>query len=250
MLKFLRGAATLIVLVFLASAPFQGAAQADLQGGVDCPPNEPSCDLSAGDGGDDPSDSPPNGDDGDEGGQPPGSGEGPDCTGPIEELPVECLPEGEMAPIGDLAAQARDRLVLPGPEFAASPGERQLVHLPVWLAVDESSWRSVSASVTAGSVTVTATAEPSRAEWDLGDGTVVVCEGPGTQWTPADDPEGESPDCGYTYTRSAAEVDVTATVFWTVTWASTIGTGGTFADVATSTADTWEVAESRSVIVR
>jgi hypothetical protein len=64
------------------------------------------------------------------------------------------------------------------------------------------------------------------------------------------DPEAESPDCGYTYTRSASEVEVTATVYWTVTWSSTTGTGGSFADLATASQAVWEVAEARSVIVR
>lgn len=236
--------------VGLLIAVVPGTAFADY-GNVTCDETDPYCEIAAGDdGGNDSSQPPSNGGGGEES---PREGEdgGHDCTEiPPEDWPEECLPDPQAVPIADLAAEARGRLVLPDPEMAASPATRQLVHLPVWLAVAESSWDTVSASVTAGGVTVTATAAPSRVEWTLGDGTEVICEGPGTVWRPGMDPEAESPDCGHTYTRSTLEAAVTATVFWTVTWTSTTGSGGSFTDLATTAQEIWEVAEARSVIVR
>jgi hypothetical protein len=242
---------TLAAATWLLVVALPGEAFADY-GDVICEENNPYCEVAVGDDeeGESP-ESPSDGENGDGNPSDPNGGSEVDCTLQPGQAPSEeCLPDPQAAPIAGLAEEARGRLVLTGPEIAASPGERQLVHLPTWLAVSESSWESVSASVTAGAVTVTATAVPSRVEWALGDGSVVVCEGPGTVWRPGMDPEAESPDCGYTYTRSASEVAVTATVYWTVTWASTTGTGGTFADLATASQAVWDVAESRSVIVR
>lgn len=242
---------TLVAATWLLVVALPGEALADY-GDVICEENDPYCEIAVGDDEEGESPEPPSdGENGDGDPSDPYGGTEVDCTVQPGQVPSEeCLPDPQVAPIADLAEEARDRLVLPGPEIAASPAERQLVQLPTWLAVSESSWDSVSVSVTAGAVTVTATATPSRVEWDLGDGSVVVCEGPGTVWRPGMDPEAESPDCGYTYTRSASEVEVTATVYWTVTWASTTGTGGSFADLATASQAVWEVAESRSVIVR
>jgi hypothetical protein len=225
-------------------------------GDVTCEVDDPYCEIAAGtDETGDSSDPPSNGDG--SGTSDPGEGTGSECDEadfldlPVEEWPFECLiAEPQAVSIADLAATARDRLVMPTPELATSPADRQLVHLPVWLAVSESSWRQVSASASAGTVTVTATAAPSRIEWTLGDGTTVTCDGPGTLWQLGMDPAAPSPDCGHTYSRSSSAAQVSATVFWTVTWSSSTGSGGTFADLATTAAVTWEVAESRSVVVR
>lgn len=236
--------------LFILTAP--GNAFADY-GNVICEENDPYCDITVGDDGDSGDGDSGGGGDGDDVNPNPGPGGGEvvDCTVEPGEEPLDaCLPNPQFATIVGLAETARDRLVLPVPEIAASPSERQLVHLPTWLVVSESSWRTVSASVSAGSVTVTATAAPSRVEWHLGNGAVVVCEGPGTAWRPGMDPRAESPDCGYTYTRSAPQVEVAATVYWTVTWSSTTGSGGSFTDLATTSQVVWEVAEARSVIVR
>lgn len=46
-----------------------------------------------------------------------------------------------------LAASARDRLVLPEVRVAMSPAGPQLVGLPTWLWLDPSSWRPVSRTV-------------------------------------------------------------------------------------------------------
>jgi hypothetical protein len=242
---------TLAAATWLLVVALPGVALADY-GDVICEESDPYCEIAVGD--DDEGESPetpPNGDDGEGGSSDPNGGGEVDCTVQPGEMPSEeCVPDPQVAGIADLAEEARDRLELPGPEIAASPGERQLVHLPTWLAVSESSWDSLSASVTAGAVTVTATAAPSRVEWDLGDGSAVTCDGPGTIWRPGMEPEAESPDCGYTYTRSASEVVVSATVCWTVTWSSTTGQGGSFSDLATTSQAVWEVAEARSVIVR
>jgi hypothetical protein len=83
--------------------------------------------------------------------------------------------------------------------------------------------------VTAGPVTVTVTPKAVRVRWDMGNGDVVTCTGPGTPWAQGD--AGSSPDCGYTYTRSSAQqanktYKVTATVDWTATYTVTGAPGG------------------------
>ena len=48
-----------------------------------------------------------------------------------------------------------------------------------------SAWSPVSATASAGAVTVTATATPTSVRWDMGNGDVVVCDGPGTPYDSA-----------------------------------------------------------------
>jgi hypothetical protein len=100
------------------------------------------------------------------------------------------------------------------------------VGMQTWLWVadpDEHTVGPMTATASAGPVTVTATAELTEIAWDMGDGTDgVVCDGPGTPYDPALRVK-ESPTCGYTYARSSARQDdqaytVTATSRWVVHW--------------------------------
>ena len=71
--------------------------------------------------------------------------------------------------------------------------------LPSWLAIEPEDWQTRSASVSAGEITVTATLEPRRVVWSLGDGGETVCEGPGTVYDPSRPYESQSTECTYTY---------------------------------------------------
>ena len=75
----------------------------------------------------------------------------------------------------------------PAPEIRLNPpaGEEQVVNVPTWMWLDRSAWQPVSATASAGAVTVTATASPRSVRWDMGNGDVVVCDGPGTPYDPA-----------------------------------------------------------------
>lgn len=94
-------------------------------------------------------------------------------------------PERDRGPsIADLVAVARDRAVAlaPWPEIATAPSRMGLTGLDsyFWL---ETAPQPISATASAGGVTVTAEAHPSRYEWDFGDGGRLVSNGPGRPWT-------------------------------------------------------------------
>lgn len=147
-----------------------------------------------------------------------------------------------------LAQRAVDRLRLPQPGIEASPEATQLVHLPTWLWVTESSWAQQSASASVPGLTVTARATPVEARWATGDGDTVTCTGPGTPWQAGADPKTASPDCGHTYTRpSDDEVEAQVTVTWRITWSGG-GVSGTAPDMTTTATTTWPVLESQTVL--
>lgn len=147
-----------------------------------------------------------------------------------------------------LAAQAVDSLRLPMPQIAASPEAAQLVRLPVWLWLEGASWSSQSASASVPGLTVTATAVPVEAAWDMGDGSTVTCEGPGAAWEQGMDPEASSPDCGHTYTRpSGGPLKASVTVAWEVTWSGG-GQSGSVLGMVTAASVTWPVVESHALV--
>jgi hypothetical protein len=111
----------------------------------------------------------------------------------------------------------------PSIEMAPPSGSPQLVGVATWLWLDPGAWRTLTASATAGPVTATATATPSKVVWDMGDGDTVTCGGAGTPYS-ASDPDATT-DCSYTWPQ-AGGYTVTATVYWTVTWKATGAPGG------------------------
>ncbi len=128
-----------------------------------------------------------------------------------------------------VAQAARNTLVIVMPEPQTSPARpaAQLVAMPVWLWMDPSEWHSVSASATAGPVTATVTAAPTRAVWEMGDGATVVCNGPGAPYR-----SGGTPPCSHAYrdpstAQPGGAYTVSVTVTWSVTWTSNTGAAGT-----------------------
>lgn len=122
-----------------------------------------------------------------------------------------------------LAQRAVDSMSLHPPRLGATPlprpGATSVVGLPTWLWLqdpDSHTYGPVTSAATAGPVTVTATARVTEVVWDLGDGQVVTCSGPGTPWTPADADQ-TSPDCGHRY-KAAGTYKITATAHWRVDW--------------------------------
>jgi hypothetical protein len=89
--------------------------------------------------------------------------------------------------------------------------------------IDPSAWRTLTASASAGPVTSTATAMPSKVVWNMGDGDTVTCNGPGTPFSPSD--PNASTDCSYTWPQ-AGSYTVTATMYWSVIWTATGAPGG------------------------
>ncbi|MEV4617032.1 ATP/GTP-binding protein [Kitasatospora sp. NPDC049258] len=156
--------------------------------------------------------------------------------------------------LGALARQAADRMRLTGPEIgmAPAPGKTGLVGMPAWMwtTVSPTTWGPNTASVTAGAVTVTATAHASRIDWSMGDGHTVTCTSAGT---PYDASYGgkSSPDCGHTYTSTSAAqphgtFHVAAVTTWIVDWTGP-GQQGQFTVSRASAADV-AIGEAQAVV--
>ena len=150
-----------------------------------------------------------------------------------------------------LAQQAREQLRLPAPDIAASPEGDQLVSVPTWLWLDPEGWEEISATASVPGVSVAAVATPLSVTWSMGDGSEVVCDGPGTPFGARGAPERPSPDCGHTYGSSSAgqpgeAYPVFVEVSWTVTWAGA-GESGEFPGLSTEAATSFRVLESHAL---
>jgi len=120
----------------------------------------------------------------------------------------------------------------------SNPKSIGVIGLPVWMWVNNptSSTYSTSddpltASASAGGITVTARAYVERVEWNMGDGSDPITCGAGTEYNVSVDGKRESPDCGYTYTKTSwdqpnHQFAVTARSYWRVDWAGA-GQSGT-----------------------
>ncbi|MER6971185.1 hypothetical protein ABT304_09040 [Nocardioides sp. NPDC000445] len=114
------------------------------------------------------------------------------------------------------------------------PGEDRvgLVGMPVWLWVQQpnsQTYGPATASASAGGITVTATARVHQITWDMGDGTTITCDTPGTPYE-ASYGRKASPDCGHVYTLSSSrkpgeKYTVTASSSWVVNWQGAGQTG-------------------------
>jgi hypothetical protein len=171
-------------------------------------------------------------------GSSPGMWVMPTCVngGFIDPLPptwvITASPIPQASPL-TAARQALAQLTLPQAAIRMAPdsGHEQLVGARTWLWVDPSSWHAFSATAALGSVAATATAQPTRVVWDMGDGESVACAGPGTPYDPARAEGAQSTDCSYVWPRSSAAQPsetfaVTATVYWEVAWTARGTVGG------------------------
>ncbi|QTE28574.1 hypothetical protein [Pengzhenrongella sicca] len=140
---------------------------------------------------------------------PPASGAGPSPR-QVADLAVDSM---------DLHAISMGIVPEPG------PGSMGIVGMPVWMWAANpgpSTVGPVTASASAGGITVTATASIDAITWDMGDGNTVVCASAGTPYE-ASYGRAQSPDCGHVYTTSSwgqpgDAFTVTATSDWVITW--------------------------------
>ncbi|HPU03702.1 MAG TPA: hypothetical protein PLY47_07400, partial [Rhodoglobus sp.] len=172
----------------------------------------------------------------------PGDGAVYDCYQPQTDLLIHIwsanAPENSGAgpsprdvaqiAIDDMALHAIDIGITPSP----TAGRIGLVGMPVWMwaqSPDDHTYGPITATASAGGITITATATVRRVTWEMGDGTTVVCDSAGTPYK-AKHGKQPSPDCGHVYdTSSAGEpggtYTVTATSAWVITWAGAGQTG-------------------------
>ena len=112
------------------------------------------------------------------------------------------------------------------------PGSVGLVGMPVWMWARNPTVQTsgpVTATASAGGMTINATARLVQVTWSMGDGSTVICRTTGTPYLPADG-QRPSPDCGHTYLTSSSNqpggtFTVTATSDWVVTWSGAGQTG-------------------------
>ena len=115
-----------------------------------------------------------------------------------------------------------------------SPDAVGLVGAPIWMwAVDPGpqTWGPITASDSAGGLTVTVTAQVDDAGWSMGDGGSKSCTSPGDAYKEAYGVR-SSPSCGYVYERTSRDepdqaYTITATTNWSATWESSTGETGT-----------------------
>lgn len=155
------------------------------------------------------------------------------CEGDVGDRPaVVFVPNGANPAAGppppspaELAERAIRRMGLLGPDIGLAPSEDSkygaTIGFPVWMWTERSEARSgpVTRSASAAGITVTATASLARIDWQMGDGSTVTCNGPGTPFT--EDQAGEpSPTCGHVYRAlsDSGKYRVEATSTWQIRW--------------------------------
>jgi hypothetical protein len=130
--------------------------------------------------------------------------------------------------IADMKLTAIDIGITP----RAADGSIGIVGMPVWMWAanpKEHTWGPITASASAGGITVTATARVHKITWDMGDGNTVTCTTAGTPYKAAYGNK-KSPDCGHVYTTSSSpepdqKFTVTATSDWVIDWEGAGQTG-------------------------
>lgn len=162
------------------------------------------------------------------------------------------VPEGGLVDPSVLAQDALASIEIVAPEIRTNPSadDRLYVRVPTWLWVESAWWRSYEATASAGRVSSTVTARPTRTSWAFGDGRSLRCDGPGIAWRPglAED----ATDCRHTYTTSSAgrpegTFDLSATVEFEISWTSNTGQGGTLPAISRTSVMVVEVGEIQAV---
>jgi hypothetical protein len=148
----------------------------------------------------------------------------------------------------ELARRAQSQLAILYPQPRTSPGIGidQIVGIDTWMWIDAGDWEPVTATAGIPGLSVTATATPTQVSWDMGDGTTVTCDGPGTPYDPDLEPSDQSTDCSHVYQQRGAHT-ASATVVWSVAWTASDGSGGVLADASRTTEFPMSVVERQAV---
>jgi hypothetical protein len=178
---------------------------------------------------------------------------------------TEWIPDqaGATAPVVDphqVALQAENSLHLPVPLLHFNPSGPSVVNLPTWLWIDPSVWHRYSVTASVGTVSATAVATPESVTWEMGDGGVVVCVGPGHPFEVGLPAGGQRTACSFTYGTSSigqlspdanpddAAYTVRATITWAVSWTAQGAPGqGILPSLTTSAESSLRVVQVESV---
>jgi hypothetical protein len=160
------------------------------------------------------------------------------------------LHEPGVAPIDpeELARRARDQLQLlhPVPHTSPAMGLHQIVGIDTWMWLEPGSWEPLTATASIPGLSISAAATPEEVTWDMGDGTVVRCEGPGTPYDESLPEALQSTDCSHLY-LDRGRFTASATVSWSVRWSSSDGDGGRLDDARRTTEFPMAVIERQAV---
>lgn len=155
----------------------------------------------------------------------------------------------------DLAYEAARELPLPHPRPVLSPaiGANQLVGLATWLWLEPGSWAPLEATASVPGLSATATATPTEVRWDMGDGAVVTCHGPGIAYDPARPDDEQSTDCRHTYGHVSVDqpdgvYHATVSIDWAISWSATNGEGGTLPGTTRGTSFPVPVGQRQAVV--
>ena len=151
---------------------------------------------------------------------------------PSQTLPGASWRRFEAVTPENLARVAIDDMLaaIPQHTIETSPEVRGLVRVDTWFWIDGEMLEPVTATASIPFMTVVATAEPGRVQFDFGDGTSGECAGSGTPWS-----EGATSDCTHSY-EVAGHYEVTATLEWTGSYTVNGGAPVAIDEVATRTA--------------
>lgn len=150
-----------------------------------------------------------------------------------------------VAAVNQMGLTAIEQQIAP-PPLSENPDSMGLVGLPVWLWTEPTdvTWGPQTASVSAVGVTVSATMEVVKVEWDLGDGTVLTC-GPGTPYVASYGLQ-RSPTCGHTYSRIGTPYTITASSTWEGSWSG----GGESGELSLTLTTTEQLAIGEAQAIR
>ncbi|MDR7278867.1 hypothetical protein [Catenuloplanes atrovinosus] len=190
-----------------------------------------------------------------------------DNPGAQSEEDLDAPPDVFVPDPAAVAADIATRIVIPVPEAELSPAGAGVLGLPVWMRIrQDTAWPDapISRTESVAGLTVTVTATPVRAEWDMGDGVgTVVCTGRGEAWS-TDKGTGRSPSCGYPmagsslpgYQRASntnpggAPYQVRVRTSWDLAWTTTTSGSGVLPGVTTEYSTTAYVVNELQVVNR
>ena len=177
-----------------------------------------------------------------------------------EWVPDQAVATAPAVDPRQVALQAENSLDLPMPSLLFNPSGPSVVNLPTWLWIEPSVWHQYSVTASAGTVSATALATPESVTWQMGDGDVVVCIGPGEPFEVGLPVAAQHTACSFTYRISSlgqpspdsnpndAAYTVRATITWNVSWTAQGAPGqGTLPPLATSAESSLRVVQVESV---
>lgn len=161
---------------------------------------------------------------------------------------------------GPLAESVRGTLPYPKPDIHLAPKPPLLTYvgLETWLWTDPDQWNALTGGTSVGGATVTVTATPVRASWNLTEASV-RCFSPGRAWVTGMSSD-ETTNCDYVFQNVSDgqpndAFKVTAQLAYKVTWTCTgpcLGTEGSLGIFPgpISEAEQLRVGERQSVVIR